>query len=127
VNGWRKLPHVPREVQRAFDYPQQFAENIYHRIEQEFARGDSTAGRLHIASGSTASELPAKYKLETSNHADRREGHYLVSYGSAAIKKDLLTEVLGAGQDTKVDGLPPDAVEVLRLMLPASLIATPLA
>ena len=34
VNGWRKLPHIDREVQRLYDYPQQFAEDIYDRIEQ---------------------------------------------------------------------------------------------
>ena len=35
VNGWRKLPHIDREVQRLYDYPQQFAEDIYDRIESE--------------------------------------------------------------------------------------------
>jgi hypothetical protein len=34
VNGWRKLPHISQEVQRLFDYPQQFAEDIFGRIEQ---------------------------------------------------------------------------------------------
>src|SRR5215469_3607729 len=33
VNGWRKLPHIDREVQRLYDYPQQFAEEVYDRIE----------------------------------------------------------------------------------------------
>ena len=43
VNGWRKLPHIDREVQRLYDYPQQFAEDVYGRIEHEFRRRDSNA------------------------------------------------------------------------------------
>ena len=56
--------------------------------------------------------------------AGRREAHFLVSYearyetpgGWIALKKDLLTEVLGAGRDARIVGLPLDAVQVLRLM-----------
>jgi len=33
-----------------------------------------------------------------------------------ALKKDLLTEVLGAGGDARIAGLPVEAAEVLRLM-----------
>ena len=33
VNGWRKLPHITREVAKLFEYPQQFAEDIFARIE----------------------------------------------------------------------------------------------
>ncbi len=58
VNGWRRLPHIDREIQRLYDYPQQFAEEIYERIEGEFRRRDSYAGacvprtgRLYIVSG----------------------------------------------------------------------------
>ncbi len=156
VNGWRKLPHIGREVQRLFEYPQQFAEDVYGRIESELAgesigaRRDSNAeardgsrtGRLHIVSGDdpeTASairELPARYfgssdreivaahKAEPYDAAQllagRREAHFLVSYetpeGWIALKKDLLTEVLGAGRDARIVGLPPDAAQVLRLM-----------
>src|SRR5580700_10703388 len=78
VNGWRKLPHIDREVQRLYDYPHQFAEDIYNRIASELSRRDSNAqafgglstGRLYFASGrdpeidSTASaipEVPARY------------------------------------------------------------------
>ena len=32
------------------------------------------------------------------------------------LRKDLLTEVLGAGRDAKIAGLPLDAAQVLRLM-----------
>jgi len=52
--------------------------------------------------------------------AGRREGHFLVSYetpgGWIALKKDLLTEVPGAGRDARIVGLPLDAAQVLRLM-----------
>jgi hypothetical protein len=105
----------------------------------------SRTGRLYIVSGdapetaSTAEaipELPARYfgssdkqivaahKAEPYDRAQllagRREGHFLVSYetpgGWMALKKDLLTEVLGAGRDAKITGLPLAAAQVLRLM-----------
>ncbi len=154
VNGWRKLPHIDREVQRLFEYPQQFAEDVYDRIESELRRRDSSdgsrTGRLYIVSGddlqvdskatdskaSAIPELPARYfgssdrqivaahKAEPYDRAQllagRREGHFLVSYetpgGWIALKKDLLTEVLGAGRDARIVGLPLDAAQVLRLM-----------
>jgi hypothetical protein len=51
---------------------------------------------------------------------ERIEGFFVVSYetagGSVAITKDLLTEVLGAGRDAKLAGLPGLAIERLRLM-----------
>ncbi len=153
VNGWRKLPHIDREVQQLYDYPQQFAEDIYDRIERELRRRDSNAeacngsrtGRLYIVSGdepetdskaSAIPELPARYFGSSDRHfvaahkaepydlaqllAGRQEGHFLVSYetpdGWIALKKDLLTEVLGAGRDARIVGLPLDAAQVLRLM-----------
>jgi hypothetical protein len=158
VNGWRKLPHIDREAQRLYDYPQQFAEDVYDRIESELRRRDSNAeacddsktGRLYIVSGddrgvdlketdskaSTITELPARYFASSDRQivaahkaepydgaqllAGRREGHFLVSYetpgGWIALKKDLLTEVLGAGRDARIVGLPFDAAQVLRLM-----------
>jgi hypothetical protein len=33
-----------------------------------------------------------------------------------ALKKELLTEVLGQGRDARIAALPPDAAQVLRLM-----------
>jgi hypothetical protein len=33
VSGWRKLPHITQEVAKLFEYPQQFAEDIFARIE----------------------------------------------------------------------------------------------
>jgi len=144
VNGWRKLPHIDREVQRLYDYPQQFAEDVYGRIESELAGkgcGGTLTGRLYIQSGHDAKalaipELPARYFVSSDRQivaehkaepydrtqllAGRREGHFLVSYetpgGWIALKKDLLTEVLGAGLDARIVGLPPDAAQVLRLM-----------
>jgi hypothetical protein len=145
VNGWRKLPHIDLEVQRLFEYPQQFAEDVYRRIESELARkgrGGSRTGRLYIddleadSKASAIPELPAGYfvssdrqiiaahKAESYDRAQllagRREGHFLVSYetpgGWMALKKDLLTEVLGAGRDARIAGLPLDAAQVLRLM-----------
>ena len=149
VNGWRKLPHIGREVQRLYEYPQQFAEDVYNRIEQELRRRDSSTGHLHIVSGDEPEadskapaipELPARYvcssdrrivaahlaepKAEPCDRAQllaaRQEGHFLVSYetpgGWVALKKELLTEVLGAGRDARIAGLPPDAAQVLRLM-----------
>jgi len=158
VNGWRKFPHIDREVQRLYDYPQQFAEDIYDRIDHELRRRDSDAeasegsctGRLYIVSGddpgfdlketdskaSAIPEVPARYfgssdtqivaahKAEPYDRAqlmrERLEGHFLVSYetpgGWIALKKGLLAEVLGAGRDARIVGLPLDAAQVLRLM-----------
>jgi hypothetical protein len=141
VNGWRKLPHIDREVQRLYDYPQQFAEEVYGRIESEFRRreshADSRTGRLYIVSGESAiPELPVRYFVSSDMQivaahkaepydseqllAGRREAHFLVSYetpnGWIALKKDLLTEVLGVGRDARIVGLPPEAAQVLRLM-----------
>ena len=51
---------------------------------------------------------------------DRQEGMFIVSFqtqgGWIAITKDLLTEILGAGRDAKITGLPGAAAEVLKLM-----------
>jgi hypothetical protein len=155
VSGWRKLPHIDAQVQRLFDYPQQFAEDIFDRIEgalrQRIADGEVQAGvatgRLFIVSGaarepdakaSRVPELPVRYigssdpQLVTAHKAhsydegqllhDRREGMFAVSYqtsgGWVAISKDLLTEVLGAGNDARIVGLPGMAAGVLRLMCP---------
>jgi hypothetical protein len=153
VNGWRKLPHIDREVQRLFDYPQQFAEDVFDRIESELRRRESSearTGRLYVVSGdepgvdlkktdskaTDVPELPARYfgssdqQLVAAHKAEpidrtqllawRREGYFLVSYetpgGWIALKKDLLTEVLGAGRDARIAGLPLDAAQVLRHM-----------
>ena len=38
VSGWRKLPHITRDVAKLFEYPQQFAKDIFDRIEQALHR-----------------------------------------------------------------------------------------
>ncbi|MGD8324926.1 MAG: hypothetical protein PVF50_11230, partial [Gammaproteobacteria bacterium] len=56
VNGWRKLPHIRRDVQRLLRYPGQYAREIFERIEYELNRrvcGDEVnetprAGRMLI-------------------------------------------------------------------------------
>jgi hypothetical protein len=161
VNGWRKLPHIKREVAKLLEYPQQFAEDIFARIEQALRRrvSDGEAaptvqtGHLFVISGwpgrpgddlqadskvSLIPHLPVRYiqssdlQIVAAHKADscdqarlldgRLEGEFVLSYetsgGWVAITKDILTEVLGAGHDVKVVGLPRVAAEVLRLMCP---------
>jgi hypothetical protein len=151
VNGWRKLPHIDADVQRLFDYPQQFAEDIFGRIEAALrrqvaagaARNAPRTGRLFIASGAAqVSELPVRYVGSSDPdlvaagkaHAydqtrllrDRQEGMFLVSYesprGWVALTKDLLTACLGAGHDVRIAGLPPAAAGALKLMCPGLVI-----
>jgi hypothetical protein len=78
VSGWRKLPHLQREVETLFDYPQQFAEDIFDRIEQALraraSDGEANAGvqtgRLFIlprddrqadSQASLIPDLPVRY------------------------------------------------------------------
>jgi hypothetical protein len=150
VSGWRKLPHLARDVEKLFDYPQQFAEDIFDRIERAL-RGrvsdHEVNGRLFIVPGDTLqadstasliSDLPVRYISSSDMQvvaaqkavacdeprllSDRREGKYVLSYqtpgGWVAITKDILTEVLGAGRDVKIVGLPAVAIGVLKLMCP---------
>ena len=155
MSGWRKLPHLTREVEKLFEYPQQFAEDIFDRIEHALRRrasdGEANAavrtGRLFILPGddvqadSKASLIPdlpvgyigssdmqivAAHKAESHDEpqllSDRREGRCVLSYKAAggwvAIDKAILTEVLGAGRDAKIVGLPAQSVEALTLMCP---------
>jgi hypothetical protein len=133
VNGWRKLPHIKPEVAKLFEYPQQFAEEIFARIEHALRRrvsddeanADVPAGRLFILPGDIP-DLPVQYMANSLDQKhllnSRLEGEFLVSYktsnGWVAITKDILTEVLGAGRDAKIVGLPPSAAGVLKLMCP---------
>jgi len=146
VSGWRKLPHIKPEVAKLFAYPQQFAEDIFARIEQALLRRVSNAetntaiqtGRLFIVPGddtqadskvSSLPDLPVKYILSSDLQYDqaqllheRFEGEFVLSYKTAggwvAISKDMLTEVLGAGRDVKITGLPRVSAETLKLMCP---------
>jgi hypothetical protein len=78
VTGWRKLPHLKPDVQKLFEYPQQFADDIFDRIEQALRRrvSDGAAdaigqtGRLFIVPGddrdadpdaSSIPDLPVRY------------------------------------------------------------------
>ena len=160
VVGWRKLPHLTREVEKLFDYPQQFAEDIYARIEQALRTRTSDrdaspvvqTGRLFLltdrradSKASLIPDLPVRYigssdKQMVAAHqadpcdephllSDRREAKCLLSYKTAggwvAISKAILTEVLGAGHDAKIVGLPPAAVGVLQLMCPSLVVLQP--
>jgi hypothetical protein len=151
VNGWRKLPHLTRDVAAQFDYPQRFAEDIFDRmaralrkrVADDGADAAPRTGRLFILTGDrpapdaeTPDDIPARYvgasdvQLvaeglaehldEPALLSDRREGRCLVSYqtskGWVAISKAVLTEVLGAGRDIKIAGLPTTAAGVLQLM-----------
>jgi hypothetical protein len=134
VSGWRKLPHLKRDVEKLFDYPQQFAEDIFDRVEHALRRRASDheaaavvqTGRLFIVAADKP-DLPSRYLRSSEDEvqfvSDRREGKFVVSYqtpgGWCAITKNLLTEVLGAGDDVNVGGLPRVAVEVLKLMCPS--------
>ncbi len=78
VNGWRKLPHLTRDVEKQFDYPQQFAEAVFDRIDQALRRclpdGEANAvvqtGRLFVlpeetpqtdSKSSLIPDLPVRY------------------------------------------------------------------
>ena len=47
VSGWRKLPHVPRDVVKLFEYPQQFAEEVFARVERALGRRVMEAESSH--------------------------------------------------------------------------------
>jgi hypothetical protein len=155
VNGWRKLPHVDEAVQRLYEYPRQYADDFFARVEQALKKriSDREAddalkiGCLIAAPGddldagskkSQITDLPVRY-IRSSDEAivaarqaescddaqllrDRQEGYFVVSYrtsgGWLAIKKDMLTEVLGAGCDVNLVGLPIESAGVFRLMCP---------
>jgi hypothetical protein len=133
VSGWRKLPHLPRDVQQQFDYPQAFAEAVFERIEAALGRRVSDhdpiatrTGRVFIlpaeATAAEATHRAESYD-QTQLSSDRREGRCLLSYqapgGWVAISKRLLTDELAAGRDVKIAGLPPAAADVLTLMCPS--------
>ena len=158
VSGWRRLPHVPHEVLKLFAYPQQFAEEVFARIERALrkrAGGAEAAvqnGRLYVLRGdlpeldpraASIPELPVQFvvssdrQLVAANKAvacdetqllhSRVEGELIVSYrtsnGWVGITKDVLTEVLAAGRDARIAGLPGPAAEVAKLMCPQLVVS----
>ena len=145
VNGWRKLPHIDREVQRLYDYPQQFAEDIYDRIERELRR--SVAGMKNRASVYVRTALrlirgrrrfrncrpgtsPLRTAVVAAHKAEPYDGRNCCASDGKGIslsvtkrrvdglhsRRTCSTEVLGAGRDARIAGLPLDAAQVLRLM-----------
>jgi hypothetical protein len=121
-----------------------------HGLENEQASAVQT-GRLLIAAGdhppadslASVPDLPVRYIRSSDRERvtaglavasdeshllrERREGKCMLSYktsgGWVAITKDILTDVLGAGRDARLIGLPPAAAGVLRLMCPDRLVA----
>src|SRR5205823_195854 len=120
---------------------------LRRRVSDGEANAAVQAGRLFILPGddlqadsnvSLIADLPVQYirssdmQIVAAHKADsydqmhllhaRLEGEFVLSYrtsgGWVAIPKDILTEVLGAGHDVKIAGVPPVAVGVLRLMCP---------
>ncbi len=159
VSGWRDLPHLTPDVKKLFDYPQQFAEDIFNRIEHALrSRVSDDEATTAVQSGhlfivpedspqtdsktSLIPDLPVRYirssdkELVTAQKADaydeaqilsdRREGKCVLSYktpgGWVAITKSILTDVLGAGHDTKIVGLPHGAVDTLKFMCPTLVV-----
>lgn len=110
VSGWRRLPHISAEVLRLYEYPQQFAQEVFGRIVQALQAaasgvgGANRTGRLFISSvenpqaspAGAAPLLPADHFLASDSRLvaggrarecaesrlllDRNEGEFLVSY-----------------------------------------------
>ena len=98
VSGWRRLPHLAREVEAQFGYPQQFAEDIFARLEEAlrrrvYAQAAVKTGRLFIvpedpetnSKATLISDLPARYigssdkQLVAAGTADYRDDPQLLS------------------------------------------------
>jgi len=102
VSGWRALPHIPRDVRALFAYPQQFAEDVFDRLEGTLRRlvpdasahADSRTGRLFLKpeggpdAGAPPSvpELPVGY-IESSDAALVAAGR-AVDRDEAALMSD---------------------------------------
>jgi hypothetical protein len=102
VSGWRKLPHLKREVESLFEYPRQFAEDMFDRVEQALRRrvADDEAnavvpiGRLFVlpadslqadSQASLVPDLPVRYigssdtQLVAAHKAEYRDEPALLS------------------------------------------------
>ena len=132
--------------QFAEDIHTRLAQALHRRAADEGTNTAPTIGRLFVVTGdgvagadaSRIPDLPARYigasdpqlvaagKAERHDESrlasDRQEGRSLLSYRTAggwvSIAKTVLTEVLGAGHDATLTGLPPAAVGALKLMYP---------
>jgi hypothetical protein len=143
VRGWRRLPHVPAEVLKLYEYPQAFAEEMFHRVELALGRRAGEAGepprtgRLFLDRAdlpglavehllSSDPQITGAGKAQACEparmQAERREGMFLVSCqtpgGWLAVSKNVLTDVLGTGIDAGLTGLPDTAAQALELMYP---------
>jgi len=86
--------------------------------------GQSIVRPLQIIERDRDQDSGSAFKPESYDEAqlssDRREARCLVSDttvgGWVAIRKTILTDVLGAGNDARIVGLTPAAEEVLKLM-----------
>ncbi len=159
VNGWRNLPHVPREVVKLFEYPQRFADEMFERVENALRRcaagvePGARNGRLFVLTadatsadprGSAAPDLPIEYLVSSSRQLvserkalandeaqllhSRTEGEFLVSYptpgGWVGVTKDLLSDIVGAGRDARIVGVPGEAAQIAKLMCPDLVVVT---
>lgn len=133
VDGWRKLPHLERDVAARFEYPQAFAEAIVDRLEQALRRrvsGNAGAGpptgRLVVSSVDGEPADATTWLVPSTDESrvlsDRREGRLLVSCrtsgGWVAIPKAVLTDTLAAGRDVHAAGLPAEAAATVTLLCP---------
>jgi hypothetical protein len=140
-----KLFEYPQQF--AEDISARIAHALERRVSDGEANAEVQTGRLYIlpedelqadSRVSRIPDLPVQYirssdmQIVAAHKADsfdqtrllhsRLEGEFVLSYktsgGWVAITKDILTEVLGAGHDVKIVGLPRVAGGVLRLMCP---------
>jgi DNA gyrase subunit A len=51
VNGWRNLPHVTRDVQKLFDYPQQLIIRLNTADISEIGRNTQGVRLIHLEEG----------------------------------------------------------------------------
>ena len=102
VDGWRKLPHVSPEVQRLFDYPQEFAEAAFARVAQALQW-------RAVAIGRGARTDPGRLILAADGGADRDTA----TSAAALLPADLVRSSDPAWIDAR-RALPWDNERLLR-------------